>query len=30
MTRKASWKSDIDEIVLIQNHPNGQKMTAKC
>ena len=25
IARKASRKSDIDEIALIQNHPNGQK-----
>ena len=25
ITRKAPRKSDIDEIVFIQNHPNGQK-----
>ena len=30
ITRKASRKSNIDEIVFIQNHPNGQKMLAKC
>ena len=29
ITRKASTKSDIDEIVFIQNHPNDQKMIAK-
>ena len=29
IARKASRKSDIDEIALIQNHPNGQK-TIKC
>ena len=30
ITRKASRKSDIDEIVFIYNHPNGQKMITKC
>ena len=30
VARKASRKSDIGEIVFIQNHPNGQKMLAKC
>ena len=27
---KASWKSDINEIVFTQNHPNGQTMMTKC
>ena len=29
ITRKASRKSDIDEIAFIQNHPYGQKMITK-
>ena len=28
-TGKASRKSDIDQIVFIQNHPYGKKMLAK-
>ena len=30
ITRKASIKSDMDEIAFIQNHPNGEKMMTKC
>ena len=30
ITRKASRKLEIDEIVFIQNHPNGQKVIAEC
>ena len=29
VTRKASWKSDIDEIPFTENYPNGQKMIPK-
>ena len=28
ITRKAFKKTDIDEIVFNQNHPNGQKLIA--
>ena len=30
ITRKASRKSDIDEIAFTQNHPSGQKLIRKC
>ena len=29
ITRKASRKSDINEIAFSQNHPNGLKMVTK-
>ena len=29
ITRKASRKLDIDEIVFNQNHPDGQKIISK-